>query len=1016
MKKKRLFSGIALGLFGALCGGLACAYAISANAANDVPELPDTAYLGTSIEIPEKIEKIDGNEIKASVLITSPNGGQFTGNVLLAEEIGSYTIEYYAYVNGERISLSTENITIVRKASDLFETNAYATVENATFIHNDEYKGVRASLSNGGTVTLSKIFDVSDLTRDDVLIELVAEGSKDGAADYTNLTITLTDVEDENNAVSIYMVDSGNNCSSGMSPWGQGTYIRVGATDQLPAGYENGKLLTLPQYGTPVWHTFKKQTENYPYRTAKLYFDYAEKAMYASDSYFSNAPVRTLIADLDNPTDFSNVWGGFESGKVRISISASGLSAATANVLITKIAGYDLSQEDFVDTIAPTLTIDYAEETFVPVSVMGSDYRVFDAIVNDDLDNEVKLEVSAYYQSALNTERIDVAIENGYFRTEYAGLYTLHYKATDRSGNVSEQYVEIPCSVSGKSIAIETTDEDQTVQAYDKVTIGGVGSITAIGGSGNLKLSAEVFAPDGESVKLVKNAFVAEKAGAYKVVYRATDYLGVSEKTEVSVVASSPAKPIFTEELYLPDVFIKDFEYALPEYPAKESVNGEMTDVMVTAYANGEEIKNGKFIASGESVLLKFVASGTTGKSEHSVEIPVTDGNDGKDQEKYFYGENLDEIVNEKDYLTVHFNKAATMSFANVVHTHKFSLGFTFGENEKNFSVMKIKLTDAKDKNLSVTLTLTERNGKTYLTTPHSSVQGEFTASQGSYELIYQNATGNLTDKNANACGTVAHDDNGDPFTGFSDTVYMTVLFEEVSSASTVHFTLLNNQTLGYRTARYESRRDRIAPEIYLLESYAVKNTLGETATISAGNAYDVLGYVRSFVVTVYDPQGNKILDNVSAREFYEFKLTQYGDYRVEYTAEDNHGVKYTETKLISVVELEAPALKVAQIKKEYAVGDTISIPEYRLTDNSGEYGLDVILIMPDNDMRLLIHDENGTVFSKLTVDDTAYEAAFKVNEKTFRLQKAGKYILRFFAYDGNFNYVTVEYEFTVKA
>lgn len=1013
--KKKLIGAISLGIVGALCGGLACAYAIAASAENDVPVLPEKAYLGETIEVPQKTVEKNGKKVKASVLITAPDGGQFTGNVLLAEEIGLYTVEYYAYIDGEQVSLPTENITIVRKASDVFETNDYATVENATFIHNEELKGVRASLSNGGTVTLSKIFDVSDFTQDDVLIELIAEGSKEGAVDYTNLTITLTDVEDESNMLSVYMTDSGNNCSSGMSPWGQGTYIRVGATDQLPAGYENGKLLTLPQFGTPIWHTFKKQTEDYPYRTAKLYFDYEEKAMYASDSYFSSAPVQTLIADLDNPADFSNVWGGFESGKVRISISAAGLSAATANVLITQIAGYDLSQEDFEDTTAPTLTIDYAEETFVPVSVMGSDYRVFDAIVNDDLDNEVDLEISAYYQSAVASEKADVAIENGYIRTDYAGIYTLHYKAMDRSGNVSEQYVAIPCSVSGKDITIETTDEDQTVQTYDKVTIGGVESITASGGSGALKLSCEVFDPDGELVKIVKNAFVADKTGEYKAVYRATDYLGISAKTEVSVLAKAPQKPIFTEELYLPDILIKDFEYALPEYPAKEAINGEMTDVAVTVYANGEEVKNGEFIASGEKVLLKFVANGTTGTTEHSVEIPVTDGNDGKDQEKYFYGENLDEVVNEKDHLTVRFDTAAKMSFANVLHTNKFSLGFTFGENEKNFSVMKIKLTDAKDKNLSVTITLTEENGTIYLTTPHSAVRGEFSASQGAYELVYKNATKNLTDKNANTCGAVSYDDNGDPFTGFSDTVYMTVLFEEVSSASAVRFTLLNNQTLGYRTSRYESRRDRIAPEIYLQESYAVKNTLGETARISAGNAYDVLGYVKTFTVTVYDPQGNKVLDNVSAREFYEVELTQYGDYRVEYTAADNHGVKYTQTKLISVVEQEAPTLKVAQIKKEYAVGDEISIPEYRLTDNSGAYSLDVILIMPDNDMRLLIHDENGTVFSKLTVDDTAYEAAFKVNEKTFRLQKAGKYTLRFFAYDENFNYVTVEYEFTVK-
>ena len=103
-------------------------------------------------------------------------------------------------------------------------------------------------------------------------------------------------------------------------------------------------------------------------------------------------------------------------------------------------------------------------------------------------------------------------------------------------------------------------------------------------------------------------------------------------------------------------------------------------------------------------------------------------------------------------------------------------------------------------------------------------------------------------------------------------------------------------------------------------------------------------------------------------------------------------------------------------MRSEYKVGDAIKIPEYQVSDNSGYYSLDIVLIMPDNDMRLLIHNENGEIISKLSKDDVAYEAAFKVDNQTFRVQTAGEYVLRFFAYDENFNYVTVEHVFTVKA
>ena len=156
------------------------------------------------------------------------------------------------------------------------------------------------------------------------------------------------------------------------------------------------------------------------------------------------------------------------------------------------------------------------------------------------------------------------------------------------------------------------------------------------------------------------------------------------------------------------------------------------------------------------------------------------------------------------------------------------------------------------------------------------------------------------------------------------------------------------------------------------------------------------------------------MLDGVSAEKDYEIQLDQYGDYRVEYYVADNHGMVYTETKLLRVVEREVPTLKVVAIKTEYKVGDTLSIPKYELSDNSGEYMLDVMLIMPDNEMRLLLHDDNGEITSKLSVDDMTYNASFKVDENTFRFERAGSFILRFFAYDGNFNYVTIEYAITV--
>ena len=1007
--KKKLVRNIALGLATVTCGGLACVFGMMpGESARGDAVIPETAYLGQTVNLPDKTLAYNGQDIKASVLITAPDGGKYTGSVLSIDQIGNYTVEYYAIVDGTRRVLETETITVVRRASDMFETNEFATAENGTFAHEEGIKGVRLSLGNGGVATFAREFDVSEFNADLEMAQFLVEGSAEGVLDFSNLNWTITDVEDPNNYVSISMVDSGTDC------FGIGTYIKVGAPGQIMAGYEGDGLHTNPRFGTPILHCFRQQPEGFDYELANLYFDYEEKQMWTYKEFLYGG--KFMIADMDSPTDFATLWNGFTSNKVRISVSASGLSSATGNVIVTKIMGYDLSQDDIADTVAPSLEIDFAGEKSAPVAVKGMNYRVFDPIVRDNLDNEVKVEISAYYQPTFDSKvKTDVAINDGYFTASQAGIYTLSYKASDVSGNVTEKEVQVLCAVSGEPIVLETTDVNQTVLAYETVKIGGVASLTGTGGNGNLQYSAKVVSPSGEEVKVVDNTFLATEMGVYGVVYTATDYLGASTSKTVEITVERPNKPIFTSALYLPDKLVNGFEYTLPTQIAQEASGNDMVEVPVSVYVNGEKNTTGKFTATGTSVEIKYVANGATGESQRVETLEVVDGNNGKDQEKYFFGENLTAITNERDYVSVSMGGDANVSFINALSSYNFRFAYSFAD-QSNLSVMKIKLTDAADKTLSATITLTKRGQAWSLTTPHNKVEAQFTDAQGNFEFIYKNDTFGITDKNAKSCGVVSYYDNGDPFEGFSDKVYLNVAFENVFAESTIRFMQLNNQPLGYRTTKFESRRDRIAPELKLSNAWAVKNTIGDKVTIAGGQAYDVLGYVKEFTVTVTAPNDQKLLNGASAEIDYEIQLDQYGDYRVEYYVADNHGMVYTETKLLRVVEREAPTLTVTPFKTEYKVGDTMSIPGYALSDNSGEYMLDVMLIMPDNEMRLLIHDANGEVISKLTNDDMTYNASFKVDENTFRFERAGKFILRFFAYDGNFNYVTVEYAITVTA
>ena len=1002
MTKKKIFTAMFSGA-AMLAATVGIVIGSSLVKADEAKELPNKAYLGQTIEIPEKMLTYDGHFKKASVVVTAPDGGAFTGESFLVDDFGVYTVEYNATFDDGKTISEKETVTSVRRNFDLFQTNALASVEDGVYKYKEEYKGVRASLRSGGELTFTKHVDVSKLTKDDLFLEMVIEPSAIGDIDFSKFTITMTDLANRDNYIEITGVDSGL-----VNGGGKLTYVKAGTPNQTAGGYEGPKYNTLPQFGCPILHTFRGFEEsvwenNYTtYPTLQLYYDNAEKAVYASYGSDYRTPGKTIVADLDDPTVYpSNPWAGFEGKEVEITISAGGHTAANANILFMNVAGYDLSKQEFADTTAPTVTVDYKGETEIPTATANTEYTVFEAEYYDDLDNDVFTDVSAYYLDVATEERYDVAIVNGKVKTVLGGTYVLCYTATDKSGNAAKEEVYFTCTPTASPITLETSDENQTVIVYDKVTIDGLSGLIAQGGSGNLHCDVNVYAPNGEAVTLTKNTFIPTETGIYKVVYTATDYLGVHAKIERTVTAQAPTKPILLQKPTLPDVLIKGFTYVLPICEAVENTANGLTEVSVKTYVNDVEAAR-QFAASGDSVTIKYVAQGETGKGEYVETLPVIDGNNGKDQVAYFYGEGITATSN-KENISIAFAPNASFLFANALSVENFRLAFSVGLVETDFEAIAITLTDVENENLTVTLRLASKNGKLTLYTPYSENGYEIGVRDQDYSLNYSNSTFTLKDITDANCGKILYDDAGDPFVGFSDSVYLSVQTIGGEKTNAVAFNVLNNQSLGHRKSNYEKRIDEIAPEIYLENSYAVKQSIGATANVSAGKAYDVLGYIASFTVTVTAPDGSRVLDGVSAEEYYSFPLTQYGNYRVYYNATDNNGNSIEYMKLIRAVEKEKPTLiLLGQLKDVYKEGSIIEIPGYVLLDNSGSCSLDIMLIMPDNSMRMLFRNVNGTEKSYLT-DNGAVK------------WEKGKYVLRFFAYDENYNYVMTDMEFTVE-
>lgn len=105
--------------------------------------------------------------------------------------------------------------------------------------------------------------------------------------------------------------------------------------------------------------------------------------------------------------------------------------------------------------------------------------------------------------------------------------------------------------------------------------------------------------------------------------------------------------------------------------------------------------------------------------------------------------------------------------------------------------------------------------------------------------------------------------------------------------------------------------------------------------------------------------------------------------------------------------------LKVSPLaREEYAKGDTVEIPSYTV-EGAAEYKADVIVILPNSEIMLLSHDENGSVTSYAN-NKNLYRASFGVSDTSFCAEMKGEYTLRYVVYDKDYNRTVEELTFTV--
>ncbi len=984
--------------------------------------MPESFYTGDICTIPEMTVYLGGKSGKATHTVTLPDGSQVTDSTVTLSQVGTYTVTYSYDVAGQQGTV-VRTFNADRKMADLFTAVSKAEVAFDPYGANADFPGVTVTMKDNSAYVTCDV-DLSDNTKNDSLIDLMAVAKTLGTVDCTGFYITLTDKLNPDNYVTIRVHQGSGNATNG-------SFVKAKASNQVaytgwykspdwnagvPYPYTN-------QLDTAMAHNFGGFMTNHSFSTSalrldmencqvQLRWDNEERALYAAnDLEFQGTPDKNeeLVVDFDDPACFTNLWTGFtDPSQVELKISPLGVSGS-AQFKVFQIDGKKLDTETVPDSQGPALKLDMEGMETVPDAKTGVPYRVLNLLATDDLSDSDMIRTTV----TVTCDGESVAVTDGSFTPAKDGVYTVTYTAADAYGNetVLTTQVRAHSGISAVEAVLTGTWQETAEYGFPISLPAYQGS----GGTGRYYYSAQVEY-NGTVQEITGSSFTPMEEGQYTFTLTAADYIG--QKATLTHTYDVVYRPVFVvdeSDFILPPAFISGSTFVFDRYTQGFYQAAGQEISQITAKIEVEDADGARTLDDScaytpkasdtvTQATVRFIfeatASGETVQKIVEKTAPIcTLTQDSSFMTGYFLLENATSEARNQFITFQSTGKDSVITFLRPVSMDVFSLEMKPTVVDEKFlsayDAIRVTLTDRSDPSVCLEMLIAKNGEKLDFSlnggSPMLMLGSLTTESSLNIQLSYNNTTYALSGVENSSLGSVKEDLSGREFKGFpSGEAFMTVELVGVKGAAALNLLALNNQRL------FNTVRDTGTPQLYVDGSYSGMYTAGVEITLPAARAYDVLNYTSPATIKVIAPDGTAVtaadgtvLDGAPADKTYVIAPQALGRYTVSYQSTDQAGQYVSAEKSLVIYDDIAPTVELAEALPERVwAGTTVRVPQYTVVDNG-----DASMVTVD----LFYRDAQGTIHN--------------VENGEFTASQAGTYVLMLYMVDENGTYNTQTFE-----